>query len=432
MNLSLIAAWMIAAATAIGIWRTARMSASRRSLRVALQLAAGVSIYLALFPPRVDERFAEGTLVVLTPGASREQIAKPPSGIATIALPGVAAASDVERAPDLGTALRRHPQATRLRIVGGGVPMRDLDAARSLPVAFDAAPLPAGLVELGAPSSVRAGSVFAVRGRAHGIDGGRVELRDPSGATVARASLAEDGTFSLETAVRTEGAALFELRVLDHDNALVESLPQAVSVLPGDALRVLVLAGAPDPEIKYLRRWAADAGVDLASRIVLSDGIAMRDGSAALDADALARTDIAIVDERAWKALDAAARDRLRAAVRDGLGLFLRATGALPDDVAADWRALGFRIRAADVPSTFALETPGGEPDSKTMLSRRALLVESDDAAPLLRGSDGTTAALWRDEGLGRVAIWWVADTYRIALGGDAAAFGTLWSRALA
>ena len=147
---------------------------------------------------------------------------------------------------------------------------------------------------------------------------------------------------------------------------------------------------------------------------------------------ALAHTDVVIVDERAWKALDATAHERLRAAVRDGLGLLLRVTGALPDDVAADWRTLGFRVRAADVPQTFTLQTPAGGSDASTTLTRRALLVEADDATPLLRGSDGTPAALWRGDGLGRVAIWWAADTYRIALGGDAAAFGTLWSRALA
>jgi hypothetical protein len=432
VNLPLIAMLLIAIAAAVGVWRAARSDAPRRALRIALQLAAAALIYLALFPPGVEERFVAGTLVVLTPGATAEQIAHPPSGIATIALPGVDAAGGIERTPDLGTALRRHPQASHLRIVGGGLPMRDLDAARSLPIAFDAGPLPAGIVELHAPTSVRAGSMLALRGRVEGNGGGRIELRDPAGTVVANAPLAKDGGFALETAVRTEGTALFELYLQDRDGAIVERLPQPVFVLPGDALRVLVLAGAPDPELKYLRRWAADAGVGLASRIVLSDGIAMQDGSAAMDADALAHTDIAIVDERAWKALDAGARERLRAATRDGLGLFLRVTGALPDDVASHWRALGFRVRAADVPQAFALETPAGGSNTPTRLSRRALLVESDDAAPLLRGSDGTPAALWRGEGLGRVAIWWATDTYRIALGGDAAKFGSLWSRALA
>jgi hypothetical protein len=66
------------------------------------------------------------------------------------------------------------------------------------------------------------------------------------------------------------------------------------------------------------------------------------------------------------------------------------------------------------------------------VLSRRALLVEGDDAAPLVRSSDGAAVALWRTLGQGRIAIWWLADTYRMTLAGDAGAFGSVWSRALA
>src|SRR5262249_37965352 len=151
-----------------GAGRTLRDAKAHRLLRVALQIVAAALIWLALFPPHVDESFAAGTLVVLTRGATAAQIAKPGDGIATVALPGVAVARDVERVPDLGTALRRHPDASRIRVVGGGLPPRDVDAARGLQIDFDAAPLPDGIVDLSMPESVRAGSVFAIRGRVQG------------------------------------------------------------------------------------------------------------------------------------------------------------------------------------------------------------------------------------------------------------------------
>jgi len=430
VNIALIAAVVIALAALFGAWRTLRYATSHRAMRIVLQLAAAALIYLALFPPRVDERFAAGTLVVLTQGATEAQIAKPGDGIATVALPGATAAHDSECAPDLGTALRRHPDASRIRVVGGGLAPRDLDAARGLAIEFDAAPLPDGLVDVSMPDAVRAGSAFAIRGRVQGDAGGRVELRDPAGAVVARADLADDGAFALEAQAKSAGEFVFGLRVLDAKGATREDIAQPVAVLPGDTLRVLVLAGAPDPELKYLRRWAVDAGVDLASRIVLSDGVAIQDGAAALGADALAKTDLVMVDERAWKNLDAGAKQALEHATRDGLGLFLRVSGPLPDVVAGDWRALGFRVRGADIPQTVSLE--GVAPDPAAVLSRRALLVEGDDAAPLVRSSDGGAVALWRAMGQGRVAIWWLADTYRMTLAGDAAAFGSVWSRALA
>lgn len=430
MNIALIVAIVIAIAALFGAWRTLRDAKSHRVLRVALQLGAAVLIYLALFPPLADERFAAGTLVLLTPGATPAQIAKPGTGIATVALPDVAAARDIERVPDLGTALRRHPDASRIRIVGGGLPPRDIDAARGLAIDFDAAPLPDGIVELSMPESVRAGSTFEIRGRVQGDAGGRMELRDPAGAIVARADIGEDGAFALEAQAKSAGDFVFGLRVLDAKGATREDVAQAVAVQPGDKLNVLVLAGAPDPELKYLRRWAVDAGIDLTSRIVLSDGVAIEDGVAAVGADALAKADLVMVDERAWKNLDAGTKQALEDATRDGLGLFLRVAGPLPDAVANEWRDLGFRVQSADIPRTVSLE--GAAPDPAAVLSRRALLVEGDDAAPLVRGNDGGAVALWRTLGQGRIAIWWLADTYRLTLAGDASAFGTVWSRALA
>ncbi|HET7924398.1 MAG TPA: hypothetical protein VFL30_05830 [Rhodanobacteraceae bacterium] len=430
MNVALIVAVVLAVAALFGAWRTLGDAKSHRVLRIALQLAAAMLIYLALFPPQVDQKFSAGTLVVLTPGATPAQLAHPGDGIATVALPGVAASRDIERAPDLGTALRRHPDASRVRVVGGGLPARDVDAARDLAVEFDAAPLPDGIVDLSIPESVRAGSVFAVRGRVQGDARGRIELRDPAGAVVARADLAEDGTFALDAQAKSAGDFMFGLRVLDAKGATREDVAEAVAVQPGDKLSVLVLAGAPDPELKYLRRWAVDAGVDLTSRIVLSDGIAMQDGAAMLGADALAKTDLVMIDERAWKNLDAGTKQALENAARDGLGLFLRVTGPLPDAVANEWRDLGFRVRGADIPETVSLEASA--PDPAAVLSRRALLVDGDDAAPLVRGNDGGAVAMWRTFGQGRVAIWWLADTYRMTLAGDAGAFGSVWSRALA
>jgi hypothetical protein len=431
MNSALVALVLVALAALLGLWRTWRSRTPYRALRVALQIVAAVLLALVLFPPSVDERFSAGTLVVLTPGITEAQLAALPGGLATVALPGADVPRGIERTPDLGTALRRHPDAATLRIVGGGLPPRDLDAARTLPVEFDAAPLGDGIVDLSVPASVRAGSTFAIAGRVHGNAGGRVELRDPAGAIVAETALADDGAFSLDVRAKAPGQAAYSLRVLDRAGNATEDLARPVAVLPGDALRVVVLAGAPDPELKYLRRWATDAGIELASRIVLSDGVAMQEGSAALDAGALANTDLVIVDERAWKGLDAATKTALEYATRNGLGLLLRVTGPLPDAVASEWQALGFRVRAADVPEAVSLASSQATSDPAAVLSRRALLVESADAAPLLRASDGTALALWRGDGRGRIAIWWLADSYRIALAGDASAFGTLWSRAL-
>ncbi|MGH8173590.1 MAG: hypothetical protein ACREPX_10600 [Rhodanobacteraceae bacterium] len=430
MSGSAIVVVVLALAAALGALRTARARTRRKPLRIVLQFVASVLVYFLLFPPSSDERFDSATLVVLTPEARTNSASDLSLGSSTVALPGASAPSGVERAPDLGTALRRHPETERIHVVGGGLPARDRDAARGLRVDFDAPPSALGVVELASPSHVRAGSVWNVSGRVEGGNGGRIELRDPAGAVVGNATLTDDGRFALSGEARHAGNALFALRVVDASGKVQEDLPLPIVAEDTKGMRVLLLAGAPDPDLKYLRRWAVDAGVQLTSRMAVSDGIAVRDGAATLTAQTLAETDVVIVDERAWKTLDASAKSLLADALRDGLGIMLRVGGAMPDDVAAQWQDFGFAIKAADIAQNVSLEHTGADQGTPP-LTRRALTVEGADTAPLLRASDGSPVALWRAEGQGRVAVWWLGDTFRLSLAGDAGRFGTLWCAAL-
>ena len=134
-------------------------------------------------------------------------------------------------------------------------------------------------------------------------------------------------------------------------------------------------------------------------------------------------------------ALDATHEGRAEAAVHDGLGLLLRVTGALPPAVASDWAALGFRVQAqatAQAPAKLALDHALGLPGSGLVFARRAIDVQADDAAPLLRADDGTPLALWRAQAQGRVGLWTLADAWRLALAGERARYATLWSDTLA
>jgi hypothetical protein len=431
MNLPLIVAAVIVVAALAGIVRS-RRAPRRRVARTGLQILAAAALYACLFPPHTRENFAADELVVLTPGATAAQVAALPLAAKTVALPGVAADAAIERVPDLGTALRRHAQAQRLRIVGGGLPERDRDAARGRAVAFDAAPLPGGVVELDVPAAVPVGGVFRVEGRVAGVADARVELRDPSGAIAVAQTVDAQGRFSLQAVAKGEGTARFALNALGADGARVDSLAVPLAARAGTPLKILLLAGAPDPELKYLRRWAADAGLALDSRLALSEGVALTEGAPALDAQALRSVDLAVLDERSWASLDAQGRQALIDAVRDGLGLLLRATGPVAEPVAAQWAELGYRVTPAEPAAAVRLDRTLGLGDGAPALARRALAVEAPDAAPLLRADDGSPLAWSRNLGRGRVALWLLADSYRIGLAGAASAFGTLWSDATA
>lgn len=433
MNPATIVATLLALAMLAGsarlLWRVLRAAgpARPRPWRVALLLlgpaAAALLLYLAMFPP--PQHAASTSLTVITAGADAAQLARLDAKDRVVALPEAPAGGAAERVPDLATALRRWPAIDRLKVIGAGLPRRDLDVASRYSVDFEPAPLPRGVVELWSPRRVPAGSTWRIAGRVHGVSGATVDLLDPSQRRVARAAAGADGRFAFKVVARTPGRGQYRLRVLDPGRGVIDDVDVPVVTVPGSPLRVLVLAGAPGPELKYLRRWALDAGAQLHSEMLLRPGVRLLRSATRLDVDALRDLDVVILDERAWLSLDATGRRALVEGLRDGLGIVLRITGTLPDRDLAGFRELGFEVRNADLPRQVRLA------GVTASLSRRPVQVAARDGVPLLRDTRGEPLALWRAEGQGRIALWWLGDSFRIALDGAPAAHGSLWSSAL-
>jgi len=452
-------AWVLALAVAIAIVRLVvrhvraepaqRSHGARIAALLVAQPACAALLYFALWPPTLPGR--AGTLVVATAGAQRTQVA---AGDALVALPEAPAWSDVERAPDFATALRRHPGTQRVRVIGEGLDPRDVDAASGIAVEYAAPLLPRGLVELHVPERVAVGDEFSVAGRVAELEGGVVELLDPARRRIDRAVPARDGRFALSATARGEGSAMFRIRLLDARQRAVEEIDVPVQVQSQAAPRVLLIAGAPSPETKYLRRWLEDAGLPTQAQMAVGGGVQLGDAPVAINAGTLARHDIAIIDDRAWSALGEAQRNALDAAVRDGLGLLVRVTGAPSGNERARLRTLGFTIDggrdsttaklahdARDDAAERARLGPGTQdaprshedpPPETPELTRRAAKLAASDGVPLLRDADGTTLAMWRAHGRGRIGVWLLTDSFRLVLGGRGDRHAQLWSDAVA
>lgn len=403
MNPAIAIALLLAAAVVLSGWRTWRRPPAtsgatpvRRGhplLRWSLQATGALLLYLTLFPP--PRALPAPELTVLTAGAEAGAPSPQARAGRVLALPEADAAPGIERVPDLATALRRYAAHGGVRVVGAGLPVRDQAAARGLWLQFEPAPLPRGLVELDALESIRSGLDWTVAGRVENVPGGTVALLDPAGETMAKAVFAEDGRFALHAQARLPGRALFRLRMLDAQGQPVEEVAVPLLTVPGDAPRVLLRSGAPNPELKYLRRWAVDAGVELSSSLDLTAGVRLQDKPVPLTAEALSGFDLLILDERAFAELSAAERRSLDAAVEAGLGLLRRLSA---------------------------------EPSAR---EREMLHIVMADAVPLLRDAGGQPLAQWWAQGQGRVALWWLTDSYRMVLAGDAPRHAALWSRAV-
>lgn len=382
---------------------------------IALQVLAGVLLHLMLFPPSAGT--PPGRLVVATRGAPPTLRA---AGDVVVALPEIGAAPGAIRVPDLGSALRLYPEVGRLRIEGEGLTPRD-QIPLDRPAEFAPSPAPRGFVDLAPPGPVAPGASFVVAGQIGTLATGMVELLDPAGVVIDRAEISAGRRFSLTAATRATGLALFDLRLKDASGRQVERIDIPVEVRAQKQPRVLVLAGAASPEIKYLRRWGQDAGVDLSVEIDLGGGVRLGDPPTPVTRAALTEVDLVVVDDRRWETLSPSARSALGRAAREGLGLLLRPTGPLSAATRREWAGLGIATSGGDEVQAFQLI-------GSTELAGFDLIQAERESVPMIRDKIGAPLAVWRPQGQGRVGLWVVADSYALALAGEAHRYGDLWS----
>jgi hypothetical protein len=424
-------------------WRAAPVAAREPTWRfpalVALNIAAAALLYLTLAPPDVGLR--SGRLVALTAGASADPAQE--AGDILVTLPEGPQDGPAERVPDLATALRRHPEVRTVQILGEGLTGRD-QGAIDRPLDYVAPPAPPrGLTALSLPRPVAPGSAFVVSGGVGAVTSGTVELVDPADTVVARTPVTSGGRFALSGAARAAGLALFELRVKDAQGEVIERIEVPVEVRDQPAPRVQVLAGAPGPETRFLRRWAEEAGIDLSVQLSLGAGVTLTAAPAPVTADSLSEIDLLVIDERRWETLSAGERGAVRAAVAGGMGLLLRPTGPLSDATRRDWAALGASLSGGENTRPLILEgaEPGSPPAPSSAgganedttaaleLTRRDFRHGGADAVTLLTDADGVALATWRPYAGGRVGVWVVADSYGLVLTGQGDRYGELWSR---
>ena len=439
-------------------WQQWRGPARTRGVFVSLlllQAAVTTLLYLTLVPP--TQRVAGGQLTVLTAGADQVRWSAEP-GETVVALPEAPNARDALRAPDLATALRQHPGSTSLRLIGDGLPARDRDVALPRNVRVAAPAAPQGWVALQPPAVTAPGAVFTVSARAQGDSDARAELMDPAGLVIDRGTPDADGTVRLTGVARVTGQSTFRLRLLDGEQHVLDTLTVPVDTAAAPATRLLILAGAPGPEPKYLRRWATDAGLRVQAQANAGGGVSLGDAPIALTAATLAQTDVVLLDERSLAALSAGQRSTLQQAVRNGLGVLVRTGGPLGDGARQTLRSWGLSITGGNQAAPLSLPA---DADAALLQARRGpqrpaadttayieeadtashqaampvlerLTLQAAEATPLLHDDKGMAVGGYRALGRGRVALLPVTDSYRLVLAGRDDRHAELWSGVLA
>lgn len=421
-----------------GTLRRPGLSAARKGLLCALQLLAGLALWLVLQPPLQPQPALHGHLLT-SPGARLPEDARGP----VYALPEAGPVAGAVGVPDLASLLRSQPRLTAVQLHGDGLPARDRIPQRAA-LAHQAAP-PQGLVEVQLPGTVAAGGSLEVRLRLAGADRGhwQVELLDPAGRMVDRQAPAADGRASLQAPLRGAGQMVYRLRVVDAGNRLVDQAPLPVHVQEGSALRLHQLAGAPNAENKFLQRWAADAGLAATRQLPTGGGVVLGDPQAGVDAATLARTDLLLLDERSLLALGSSGRARVRAALRAGLGVLVQPLDALQASHRQALAELGLRVQGGSRRQALRLETEKATPERLDLLrGPRPHTPAQPEAAPALERwqldagdalplrAAGQPLGLWQAVGRGRIGLLAVPDTHLLVLAGRGDLHATLWADA--
>lgn len=402
--------WARAAAAARGpLWRVLALGA--------LQLGAGAALFLSLFPAGAPS--SEKVLVIATSGAPKSVALARNERL--IALPEARAIARAQRAPDLASALRRHPGLAAIRVIGDGLAPRDREGLQGVKIAFVPPPPPAGLVRIALPGRVAPGNPFALAGEVGALRAGKAELLDPAGVMVAQTPIKAGAGFVLAGTMRAPGLALFSLRVRDPSGRVIERLDVPIDAAARPQPRVLVLAGAPSAENKFLRHWAQDAGIDLALAIDAGGGAQLGDPTIALTSVNLDKLDLVAIDDRRWETLGPAGRAALLQATERGMGLLLRLSGPPSPAVRRDWAALGFALANL-------IEAAPPAPPSKAVPEPKAVLPApiGPNVIPLREG-----IAAWTPRAQGRIGMLTLEDSYVLALTGRADRHGQLWSAVL-
>ncbi len=276
-----------------------------------------------------------------------------------------------------------------------------------------------GLATLSWPRRAWLGEPVRLEGVITSADSVTVALTGPAGE---RDSVRTDSTFAFTAVPRATGDVAWSLAVGEgHPDTL------GVEVRDPPLLQVVILAARPDFELPALaRRFEAQgAAVILRTRLTASDVRTVRYGQAdagdPFATDALASLDLLVLGDGAEATLPGAVRERIVAAVRDGLGVVQMVSE--PRDRSPLFPFEAVRLRDVEQRALITLDSvqlPGRVPIAPVLVNGGEVLATDADGVP--------TASVMA-VGRGRIVANRVTAASGWSLSGELAAESAWWAR---
>lgn len=402
-----------------------RSSRKRLWLRLALSLVAALSLLLlGLAPTRPSSPQKVALLSDSLPPRFVDSLSR--SG--EFAMVSLCDGNRVERVQDAGFVARNFP-TSEIHIFGNGLNEADLTRLRGRKVIFQESQLPAGLVELRAPQSIRLGEIALATGLVRG-EFQRLVFKVDGVEMDSLASLRGETRFEFSFAPKRLGKHRLSLDLDGREASF------GLVVAPIDPLSILVLEAEPRFETKHLKSVLAGKGYRFALRATIGNDRFREEflnlpkqPLRPLSPKSLAPFDLVMTDATTLRALSSSERVALQnAVVEEGLGVFVA------DADSAFWqdRALRFfhcfRLRPR-VARDDALFWAGA---SSPLISLEPCAIEETlGVQALARDSKGDVVVAFAQKGLGRVGISLVQNSFRWRLEGNRDVYASHWARLL-
>ena len=329
--------------------------------------------------------------------------------------------------------LLQRPNFTTLHVFGYGLSANQLQQLKGKQLVFHAASINTGIINASWQRVLHTGEKLQLQGSFVNRTPQKIILLLSGFNTVLDSIAIPSNTqtiFALATIPKNAGKAVYTLKALGGNKTIEEELVP-VDIHPPDSLTVLVLAGSPDFENRFLKDWLSQNAFSVAQRTAISKGKYgkwfFNMDSMNLDkitAPLLDRFDVLVTDASALAALSPVEEAIIRAKLDAGLGLIVKADTALTKAFYAPI----FPLLAQQVKQQQFSVKFGGESNLRFLHGNQpTFIIANPGTLALATDSAGQILAATGLYGQGRVVLTTINNAYEWLLAGNSNTYHNYW-----
>ena len=442
MNWTYIVLLIYLLLAAFAIWREVRRDSKRyllwRIVAVVISIAALACIILPVSYERDITIGDKNTAVLLTEGYDPDSIiAYPATRIYTTdkkIKKQIAKSILISRPADIFDV---KPAAGVLDILGYGLSAEELNQLHNLPVKFHPAKIASGISSVSWKQQLKTGEKLMVQGTFNNTSPQSVSLILKGLGTfldsvvVPKKSI---NTFNLTGTPRHSGRAAYRLIAVSNSDTLAnESIPIEVSAVK--PLKVLILAGAPNFENKFLKDWLATNGYGVAMRSMISKdkysqefANVPQESLGKLSNSLLGKFDVVVSDMDVLKTLNAAETGALKQQIlQSGTGIIVRADSTTHS---AFWLQRSFPVNKVSTNTQVitALKIQGQSAPSSKLLIDPVYINYQGYTQPLVTDQQDHLIVSSILAGSGKEVFTTLSNTHSWMLSGNEKDYTAFWS----